>query len=105
MIGLDLSLNLLQRAAGKIKKYRWKNVELVNMSITEYEPSFKFDAITCTFAMEIIPDYKKTIDKIYDLLQIGGIFSMIGMKLCYKYPLKILNPIINSMYIKYDIDI
>ena len=105
LVGLDLSLKLLERAAGKIKKFKWKNVKLVNMSITEYEPTFKFDAIICAFAMEIIPDYKKTVDKIYELLKPKGKFAMVGMKLSNKYPLKILNSIFDNIYTKYDIHI
>jgi len=43
-------------AKGRVLTHGWTNVQLVNKSIVEYQPDFQFDAILCTFAMEIIPD-------------------------------------------------
>ncbi len=105
LVGLELSKNLLEWAKGKILKNNWNNIKLVNKSITEYNPGIQFDAIICTFAMEIIPDFKTTIRKIYELLKPNGRFTMIGMKLSSKFPFKILNQLFEKLYIKYDIDI
>lgn len=95
LIGVDISTESLKVAKAYIAKYKWTNVELVNMSIIDYNPKIQFDAILCTFALEIIPDYKATIDKIFELLKPKGRFAMIGMKLSSKMPYKLLNPVID----------
>ena len=92
IVGIDISLESLKIAKKRIAKHRWTNIELMNMSITDYEPRIRFDAILCTFAMEIIPDYKAAFDKIFNLLKPKGRFAMIGMKLSSKTPYKFLNP-------------
>lgn len=56
------------------------------MSITDYDPEIRFDAILCTFAMEIIPDYKAAIDKIFSQLKPQGRIALIGMKLSSRMP-------------------
>ena len=98
LIGVDISQESLKLAKGKVLKNRWKNVKLVNNSIIDYKPDILFDAILCTYAKEIIPDYKLAIDKIFDLLKPNGRFSMIGMKLSSKTPYKYLNFFMNKIY-------
>ena len=98
LIGVDISQESLKLAKGKVLKNRWKNVQLINNSIIDYKPGILFDAILCTYAKEIIPDYKLAIDKIFDLLKPNGRFSMIGMKLSSKTPYKYLNFFMNKMY-------
>jgi len=93
IVGIDISPESLRVAKKRIAKHKWTNIELVNMSITDYEPRIRFDAILCTFAMEIIPDYKAAIEKIFNLLKPQGRFAMIGMKLSTKISYKLLNPL------------
>lgn len=81
LTALDISPNSLKRAKKRATKNKWENITFVEESISDFEPNNKFDAILCTFAMEVIPDYKSAIDKIYSLLKEGGRFSMIGMKI------------------------
>jgi len=104
LIGVDISQESLKLAKGKVLKNRWKNVQLVNNSIIDYKPDILFDAILCTYAKEIIPDYKLAIDKIFDLLKPNGRFSMIGMKLSSKTPYKYLNFIMNKIYKIWDVE-
>lgn len=80
LVGIDISSKSLELAKSIVIKHGWTNIELVNMSITDYEPEIFFDAILCTYALEIIPDYKLTIDKIFNLLKPQGRFAIIGMK-------------------------
>jgi len=84
IVGIDISSESLKLARKRIEKQKWSNIELVNMSITDYEPEILFDAALCTFAMEIIPNYVGAIERIYDLLKPEGGFAMIGMKLSSK---------------------
>ncbi len=86
IIGIDISSESLKVAKRRIAKHKWTNIELVNTSITDYESKLRFDAILCTFALEIVSDYKAAIDKIFNLLKPQGKFAMIGMKLSSKIP-------------------
>jgi len=105
LVGVDISSESLKFAKGKIIKYKWPNVKLVNKSFMDYNPENHFDAVLCTYALEIIPNYKGTIDRIYNLLKPGGRFSMIGMKLSSQMPYKILNPFFKQLYRSGGIDL
>ncbi|MHA1783808.1 MAG: class I SAM-dependent methyltransferase [Candidatus Helarchaeota archaeon] len=99
LVGVDISTNCLKYARGKAVKYGWKNVEIINKSIHDYQPEIKFDAVLCTYAMEIIPNYKKTVDKILSILKPNGRFSMLGMKLSSTKPYTLFNPFFRQLYV------
>ncbi|MFB0561419.1 MAG: class I SAM-dependent methyltransferase [Candidatus Lokiarchaeia archaeon] len=105
LVGVDISSESLKAAKRLIAKRKWTNIELVNMRITDYEPEILFDAILCTLALEIIPDYREAIDKIFNLLKPKGRFAMIGMKLSSQTPYKILNPYFGWLDRKTGIDV
>lgn len=90
IVGVELSPKTVKLAEKLVAKQKWTNIELVNMSIMDYEPGFLFDAIVCTLAMEIMPE--AAVDKIFQLLKPHGRFTMIGMKLSSQTPYKLLNP-------------
>lgn len=81
VVGIDISSESLKVAKRRNCKHNWTNIELVNTSITDYESNLRFDAILCTFVLEIISDYKAAINKIFNLFKLQGKFAMIGMKL------------------------
>ena len=60
MVGVDFSLEMLSIARKKIKRKKWKNVELVEADITKLKEPFdtKFDVGVCTLGISIIPDFK-----------------------------------------------
>ena len=80
LVGIDISSESLKIAKKMVAKHNWTNVQLVNTNITEYRPKKRFDAILCTFALEIITDYRSAIDNIFELLTPNGRFVMLGMK-------------------------
>jgi ubiquinone/menaquinone biosynthesis C-methylase UbiE len=91
LVGVELSPKTVELAKKLIVKQRWMNIELVNMSIMDYEPEILFDAVVCTQAMEIIP--RAAVDKIFQLLKPQGRFAMLGMKLSSRIPYRLLNPL------------
>lgn len=101
LVGVDISSESLEVAKKRIAKHKWTNVELVSMSITDYEPEIFFDAVLCTFALEIIPHYKAAVDKIFDLMKPQGRFAMIGMK----FGSLSSNPFLEWLYKKTGIDV
>jgi hypothetical protein len=76
----------------------------LNLSITDYKPKTLYDAVLCTYAKEIIPDFKSAIDMIYNLLKPDGIFSMIGMKLSSQIPYKHMNFFLKRIYKIWSVD-
>lgn len=52
LVGVDIPSESLKLARRRILKNKWTNIELVNMSITDYEPRILFDAILCTLSLE-----------------------------------------------------
>jgi len=97
LVGVDLSPGVLKMAERRAQGHRWTNVELVEASITDYEPGFLFDAVLCTFALEIMPEYEAAIDKMFSLLKLQGRFAMIGMKTASRTPYTFLNPMMEWM--------
>jgi len=105
LVGLDISPKSLEYAKGRVTKNNWTNIRLKCANIDDYNPTIKFDAALCTFAISIIPDYANTIDIVYNLLKPKGRFTLVGMKLSSKNPFKLLNPIIDNYYLKWGINI
>ncbi|MFO7933205.1 MAG: class I SAM-dependent methyltransferase [Bacteroidales bacterium] len=103
IVGVELSTKTVKLAKKRIVKHGWTNIELVNMSIMDYEPEILFDAIICTQAMEIIPE--AAVDKIFQLLKPQGRFSMIGMKPSSRIPYRLLNPFMEYLAKSGGIDI
>jgi ubiquinone/menaquinone biosynthesis C-methylase UbiE len=93
LVGIDISSESLKIAKRLVVKHKWSNVHLLNTSITEYRPKKRFDAILCTFALEIIPEFEAAIDNIFELLTPGGWFAMLGMKKSSIAPYSGLNTI------------
>ena len=105
IVGLDISPKSLEFAKGRVIKHNWTNIKLISSNIGDYDPAIQFDAAICTFAISIIPDYVDMIDKIYDLLKLNGRFAIIGMKLSFKYPFKLLSPYMDNYYLKWGINV
>jgi 2-polyprenyl-3-methyl-5-hydroxy-6-metoxy-1,4-benzoquinol methylase len=93
LVGVDFAAAGLEMARKKAQRQGWTNIELVHASIVDYEPGFLFDAVLCTFALEIMPEYEAAIDKMFSLLKPQGRFAMIGMKRTARKPYTLLNPV------------
>ncbi len=104
LVGVDVSSESLKLARKRILKHKWRNVRLANASIADYRPDIRFDAALCTFALEIMEDYERAIDNVYDLLKPGGSFVMIGMKLTSRLPYGLLNPLVDQIWRRAGVD-
>ena len=60
IIGIDFSAEMLRIAEKRIKRNKWKNVDLIEADITKLKDVFdeKFDVGVCTLGISIIPEYK-----------------------------------------------
>jgi ubiquinone/menaquinone biosynthesis C-methylase UbiE len=80
LIGIDLSAKTLNLARKRIEKNNWKNIELIQTDSASYQSEVLFDAALCTFAIEIIPPYRQTIDMMIRVVKPGGRIAIIGFK-------------------------
>ena len=92
LVGVDLSPKMLQVAERRAARHNWKNIHLVNVNASGYEPEGSFDAAISTFALEVMPGYQNAINRIFNLLKARGRFAVMGGVLNPKMPYRILNP-------------
>lgn len=79
--GIDQSPKTLTLARQRVEKAGFKNIKLVETDSKAYQPNEPFDAALCTFAIEIIPPWKETIDMMVNAVKPGGRIGFIGFKL------------------------
>ncbi len=91
LVGIDYSPKTLDLARKRISKHNWNNTDIVEINAAEYKSEFLFDAAICTFAIEIIPPYRETIDAMIKAVKPGGQIAFIGFKLSSWRFFKIFN--------------
>jgi demethylmenaquinone methyltransferase/2-methoxy-6-polyprenyl-1,4-benzoquinol methylase len=91
--GLDNSEKTLRIAKSRIMHRRWTNVETVKIDAAVYQVEQKYDASICTFAIEIIPPYKETIETMIAVTKNKGRIGLIGFKYSQNPFLKTFNPV------------
>ncbi len=97
LVGVDLSPKTLEIAQRTVAKAGWTNVELFAADSAEYEPTQQFDACLCTFALEIIPQYVETLDKMTRALRPGGRLAIVGFQRS-RHPIAAhFNPVFEAM--------
>lgn len=91
---VDFSIEMLKKAAIKIKKYNWNNIKLIEADVTKFENIFKekFDAGVCTLGLSIIPDYKTAYKNLLSHVKNDGEIIVGDMQLA-SGKLAILNPL------------
>ncbi len=97
LVGVDISSGALKLARKRVEKHGWTNVQLVNQNIVDYDAGILFDAVLCTFALTIIPDYKAALERMFALLRPEGRFAMIGMKESTWKICRLFNPLMGMM--------
>jgi len=64
---------MLKRAQRKVDRHRWDNVTLVEGDATNLPlAADSCDAVLCSYAMAIIPDYRRAIAEAVRVLKPGG---------------------------------
>lgn len=80
LTGIDLSSKTIDLAQKRISRNSWINTELIQIDSAEYKNENIFDAVLCTFAIEIIPSFQDTIDMMINSVKQGGRIAIIGFK-------------------------
>jgi len=102
IIGVDFSSEMLKKAQEKIKKNRWKNIELINYDVTKFENKLdaKANVGVCTLGMSIIPNYKMAYYSLISNIKKNGEIIIGDMQLASGWHAR-LNPITLLLAKKY----
>lgn len=80
VVGVDLSPEMLQRAATRIAARRLSNVELVEGDIATYRPPPGTTAVIATYAIEMLPDYDNVIAHLVNQMPDEGRVALVGLR-------------------------
>jgi len=73
IVGVDFTRAMLRQARGRLVRHRWDSVTLVEGDATRLPlASDSCDAVLCSYAMAIIPDYRRAIGEVVRVLKPGG---------------------------------
>lgn len=98
LVGFDYSSEMLNAAERLCKHNHWSHVQLIQGDAAQLKiDRNNFDGILCVLGMSAIPDYKKTLQRCFDLLKPGGVLSVCDAK-PFPGKLRLLNPLIESIY-------
>ena len=102
IIGVDFSSEMLKKAQEKIKRNRWKNIELIKNDVTKFENKLdtKANVGVCTLGMSIIPNYKMAYYNLISNIKKNGEIIIGDMQLASGWHAR-LNPITLLLAKKY----
>lgn len=78
--GIDNSEKTLKLAQKRVMHEKWNNVDLIKTNASDYRTDLKVDAALCTFAIEIIPPFKDTINTMLNTVKSKGRIGLLGFK-------------------------
>jgi demethylmenaquinone methyltransferase/2-methoxy-6-polyprenyl-1,4-benzoquinol methylase len=86
IVGVDLTDAMLARAAARIGKNDWSNVELVQADAVEFEFPARVDAILSTYALSQVPQCGEVIAHGAAALSEGGRWAVLDLKVPDRTP-------------------
>lgn len=72
LTGVDFSAPMLERAAGRVTRQGWPNVELVEADATLLNLGRQFDAVFFGYSLTMIPDWVAALARAGEHLVTGG---------------------------------
>jgi len=95
IIGLDLTLQMLKKAKERIKKKRWKNVDLIQGDAAWLPLKQTFHAVLSTYAISLASPYERALGETSRVLVKGGRIGILDIQ-AFRGLFKIFNPILIS---------
>jgi len=91
IIGVDLTPEMLSVAEKRIKRNGWLNIALVQSDAAAYQFPERVDGIISTFALTLVPEYDKVIQKGAAALSPGKRFVIVDFKKSDDWPMWLLS--------------
>lgn len=86
IIGVDLTDAMLDQARQRVADNGWENVELVQADAREYEFPAGADAIISTYALSLIPECDRVLERAADALAPGGRLALLELQIPENWP-------------------
>lgn len=90
IIGVDLTPEMLSKAEERINRNGWSNITLVQSDAATYPFPGRVDGIISTFALTLVPEYDKVIQRGAAALSPGSRFVIVDFKKSDKWPMWLL---------------
>ena len=90
IIGVDLTPEMLEEADKRIRRNGWQNVKLVHSDAAVYSFPEHIDGILSTFAITLVPEYDRVIQKGAAALSPNARFVVVDFKKPEKWPMWII---------------
>ena len=87
IIGVDLTDAMLEQAHNRVMENNWGNIELVQSDAVEYEFPAKVNGVISTFALTLVPEFEKVIERAAQARTPGGHMVILDLKLPENWPL------------------
>jgi len=87
IIGVDLTPEMLEKADKRIRRNSWQNVTLVQSDATVYRFPEHINGIISTFAITLIPEYDRVIQKGAAALSPNARFVIVDFKKPDRWPM------------------
>jgi ubiquinone/menaquinone biosynthesis C-methylase UbiE len=95
IVGVDYTRPMLKRARKAIARRRWDNVTLVEGDATRLPLAGEScDAVICSYAMAIIPDYRRAVTEAVRVLKPGGRLVLLEPKRGTTWWARALTPLV-----------
>lgn len=80
IIGVDLSVKMLEQAESQANKKGWDNIELLQSDMAEFQIPDDTDGVLSTMAITMSPEYDQIIQKIATTLEKGKRLSIFELQ-------------------------
>jgi demethylmenaquinone methyltransferase/2-methoxy-6-polyprenyl-1,4-benzoquinol methylase len=80
IIGIDLTDAMLDLARERVENAGWKNVELVQADLAEYEFPSGISGALSTLGITLVPEYDQVIHNCVEALVLGGRLALLDFK-------------------------
>lgn len=83
---VDLSPSLLAQAKKRVERLHLNNVECVEADVTQWTPHEKFDVVTFSYSLTMIPDWFLALENVLDnVLKPGGLIGVVDFYVARKF--------------------
>lgn len=91
IIGVDMTPEMLEEAGKRVRRNNWQNVTLVQSDAALYKFPEYIDGVISTFAITLIPEYDRVIQKGAAALSPDARFVIVDFKKPDKWPMWMIN--------------